>query len=119
MGNSKIYLYKRIVDTKLYIDKHCLENINIDNIVLEACLSNFHFYRSFRQTCGITPHRYLTRLEIEKDMELLEEGATISQTCYLLGFLSLSSFNKLSRQHLKTNPSVYSREAKDLRHGKV
>jgi AraC-like DNA-binding protein len=110
--DPKIYLYKRIVDAKLYMDRHYLNEIDIARIAAEACFSKFHFLRLFKQMYGITPHKYLTKLKIEKARELLENGATISDTCQSLGFSSMSSFNKLFRQHLKINPSSYSSNAR-------
>ena len=112
--HPKIYLYKRIVDAKLYIDKQYLSDLDINHIASEACLSKFYFHRLFKQMYGITPHKYLTRLRIEKAKKLLESGATISETCQSLGFSSMSSFNKLFRKYLKCNPSAYSSNAKAL-----
>ncbi len=109
----KIYLYKRMVDAKLFVDRCFMDNIDIDAVAAEACISKFHFIRLFRQMYGTTPHKYLTFLRMARAKELLQNGASISDTCYLLGFTSLSSFNKLFRQHLKVNPSVYSMQAKN------
>jgi AraC-like DNA-binding protein len=112
--HSKIYLYRRIVDAKLFIDNHYLDNIDITNIAGEACFSKFHFLRLFKQTYCVTPYRYLTILRIEKAKELLRNNTSITQTCYSLGFDSLSSFNKLFRRHVKVGPSVYATYRKAL-----
>ena len=111
----KIYLYKRIVEAKLFIDKHYLENIDIESIAEEACFSKFHFLRLFRQVYGITPHKYLTTLRIEKAKELLQNNISISNTCYHLGFKSINSFTKLFKRYMKVCPLVYSARAKKLR----
>jgi AraC-like DNA-binding protein len=99
-----------MLDAKLFIEANYLESIDIDMIASEACVSKFHFIRLFRQMYGITPHKFLSHLRIERAKELLEEGATISKTCYLLGFTSLSSFNKLFRQYLDVSPSFYQQQ---------
>jgi AraC-like DNA-binding protein len=109
----KMYLYKRMVDAKLFIDGHYLDSINIDTIANRARLSKFHFIRLFKQLYGITPHKYITKLRMETAKEFLQKGLSISNTCYRLGFTSLSSFNKLFRQYQKINPSAYSRQIKD------
>ena len=45
----KIYLYRRVVQAKLFIDGHFDENIELDNIAEEACFSKFHFIRLFKK----------------------------------------------------------------------
>ena len=62
----KIYLYRRIVQAKLFIDKFYSEKIDLDNISDEAYFSKFHFIRLFKSIYGKTPHQYLTTVRIEK-----------------------------------------------------
>jgi len=112
--NNKTYLYKRIVRAKLYIDEHYIEDIDMDGIAGEACLSKFHFLRLFKQIYGLTPHKYVTSLRINRAKELLRNGIAISDTCYSLGFESLSSFTKLFKRYSDVNPSIYSAKAKDI-----
>ena len=44
----KIYLYRRIVQAKLFIDNHFGEDIDLGNIADEAFFSRFHFIRLFK-----------------------------------------------------------------------
>ena len=62
----KIYLYRRIVQAKLYIDKNYSENIDLENIAGEANFSKFHFIRQFKKIYGKTPYKYLMHTRIEK-----------------------------------------------------
>jgi len=103
----KIYLYKRIVEAKLFIDKHYADNIDINAIAGEACFSKYHFLRLFKQTYHVTPHQYLTTVRIQKARELLQNGTSVTETCFNLGFESMSSFNKLFKRRLKITPSAY------------
>ncbi len=41
--DEKIYLYKRIVKAKLFIDDYYADNIDLDNIADQAHFSKFHF----------------------------------------------------------------------------
>lgn len=107
----KQYLYKRIVEAKLYIDKHFTESIDLDKVSGEASFSKYHFLRLFKSTYGKTPHQYLTFLRIEEAKQRLNTGISISETCYALSFESLSSFTKLFKKHIGCTPSQYANKA--------
>ena len=103
----KIYLYKRIVQAKLFMDEHYGENIDLNNISDEAYFSKFHFIRLFKSIYGKTPHQYLTSVRIDKAMLLLQKGTTITDACFAVGFDSLSSFTGLFRRYTSLSPSAY------------
>jgi len=106
----KIYLYKRIVQAKLFIDSHFDKQIDLDNIADEALFSKFHFIRVFKEIYGKTPHQYLIAVRIEKSMQSLRAGVPVSDTCYAVGFESLSSFSRLFKRQTGRAPSVYLHE---------
>lgn len=103
----KIYLYRRIVQAKLFIDNNVCENIALDSIADEVYFSKFHFIRQFKKIYGKTPHQYLMQVRIEKSMQLLRTGASVSEACYSLGFESLSSFSGLFKRIVGLTPSAY------------
>ena len=103
----KIYLYKRIVQAKLFIDGHFCDNIDLDNISDEAYFSKFHFIRLFKTIYGSTPHQYLTRVRIENAKELLQKGASVTETCVHVGFDSIGSFTSLFKRFTCQSPADY------------
>jgi AraC-like DNA-binding protein len=103
----KIYLYRRIVQAKLFIDGHYNNNIDLSNIADEACFSKFHFIRLFHSIYGSTPHQYLKRVRIEQAKILLQSGVPVTQVCFLVGFDSASSFTGLFKRSTGLNPSAY------------
>lgn len=103
----KIYLYKRIVQAKLFIDKNYAEDIDLDNIADEAYFSKFHFIRLFKSIYGNTPHNYLRRIRIEHAKELLVKNFAVSRVCMQVGFDSVSSFTGLFKKLTGTTPSAY------------
>ncbi len=103
----KIYLYRRIVQAKLFIDNNCSENIDLANIADEAYFSKFHFIRQFKIIYGKTPHQYLTQVRIEKSMQLLRTEIPVSEVCFSVGFESLSSFSGLFKRIVGLTPSAY------------
>jgi AraC-like DNA-binding protein len=103
----KVYLYRRIVQSKLFIDSHFADSINLEDIADEAFFSKFHFIRLFKKTYGRTPHQYLTYVRIENAKLLLEAGLPASEVCGDVGFDSISSFTDLFKRLVGRTPSAY------------
>jgi AraC-like DNA-binding protein len=103
----KVYLYRRIVKAKLFIDDNYADTIELDQIADEAFFSKFHFIRLFKKTYGKTPHQYLTWVRIEKSKLLLSKETPISEVCYAVGFDSISSFTGLFKRIVGQTPSAY------------
>ena len=103
----KVYLYRRIVQAKFFIDNNYTTNIDLGNISGEAYFSKFHFIRLFKKIYGKTPHQYLIAVRIEKAMELLKAGIPVSDVCCAIGFESLSSFCGLFKRIAGIPPAKY------------
>lgn len=112
-GYPKFYLYKRIVQAKLFIDNNSADNIDLDKISNEAYFSKFHFIRLFKQIYGKTPHQYLAKVRLEKAKQLLSKGITVSEVCASVGFESVTSFSgKFKIAYGETPGSYLSNQAK-------
>ena len=103
----RIYLYRRIVQAKLFIAKNSTSNINLSIIAGEAFFSKFHFIRLFKKIYGKTPHQYLISVRIENAKQLLQTKISISEVCMLIGFDSVSSFTGLFKRYTGLTPSQY------------
>lgn len=106
-GAPKIYLYRRIVQAKMFIDANFASPIELDNFADEASFSKFHFIRLFKEIYSVTPHQYLIQVRIEKAKTLLQQGNCVSDTCFEVGFESTSSFSGLFRKVVGVTPSAY------------
>lgn len=103
----KIFLYRRLVQAKLFIDARYAENIDLDNIADEVYSSKFHFIRQFKSIYRKTPHQYLIAVRLEKARELLKSGMLVSDVCYAVGFESPGSFSTLFKRMEGITPSAY------------
>jgi AraC-like DNA-binding protein len=103
----KIYLYRRLVHAKLFIDSHYGEKIDLSIIADEAYFSKYHFIRAFKNIYRKTPHQYLISVRIEKAKSLLKTGLPVSAVCYEVGFESLSSFSALFKRIVHIGPWEY------------
>ena len=104
---SRIYLYRRMVQAKLFIDAHYHEAIDLDSIADEAFFSKFHFIRLFKQIYTKTPHQYLISVRVNRAAQLLRDGKAIPDTCYEVGFESISSFTALFKKVYRITPAAY------------
>jgi AraC-like DNA-binding protein len=103
----KAYLYRRIVQSKLYIDENFADSIDLGQIADEAVFSKFHFTRLFKKIYGKTPHQYLTFVRIEKAKDFLKSGMAVHNVCYSVGFESISSFTELFKKMVGYTPSGF------------
>jgi AraC-like DNA-binding protein len=108
----KKYLYRRIVQAKLFIDKYYSEKIDLTNVSDEAYFSKFHFIRLFKSIYGKTPHQYLTKVRIERAQQLLQQKQAVREACFLVGYDSISSFSTLFTKIVGKTPSDYLSEFK-------
>ena len=100
-------LTRQIIQSKLYIDKHFSESINLDKIAGKALVSKFHFIRVFKKYYGRTPNQYLQEVRIEKAKSLLQKGNSIDEVCNAIGFLSKTSFIRLFKKLTGLTPMTY------------
>lgn len=106
----KIYLYKRIVQAKLFIDSNYARKIDLDNISDEAYFSKFHFLRLFKSVYTKTPYQYLTQVRIEHAKHFLRLNYSVSDSCFQVGFDSVTSFTALFKKYEGKTPSEYQKQ---------
>ncbi|MDW3193844.1 MAG: AraC family transcriptional regulator [Cytophagales bacterium] len=115
MSYPKFYLYHRIVRAKMFIDEHFAEDIDIDNIADEASFSKYHFIRTFKTIYGITPRKYLISKRVDKAQEMLKAGSTVTETCFKVGFQSLTTFSGLFKKNVGMKPLQFQKKQKALK----
>lgn len=99
---------RRLLRARDAMDRCYADALDIDALAGSVHLSRAHFIRSFRQTFGETPHRYLQRRRIERAMALLREtDRSVTEICLDVGFMSLGTFSRTFRDIVGTSPRVY------------
>jgi AraC-like DNA-binding protein len=106
---ANIYLTKRVIQAKYFIDKNFDQPITLDTVSKEACISKFYLIRSFKKLYGVTPYQHLTFLRIKKAKELLQTNLSITTVCYHLGFDSPTSFSGLFKKIAGKTPAEFQR----------
>jgi AraC-like DNA-binding protein len=101
-------LYRRTNTAKQIIDERFSQHIEMADLAGAVAMSEFHFFRTFRQVYGISPHQYQIkcRLENAKKM-LLENKLTITETAFICGFADVQSFSKSFKKAFGISPAGF------------
>jgi AraC family transcriptional regulator len=62
---------KRVCD---YIEAHLDDRLTLTEIAGVACLSTYHFSRSFKEAVGVGPRRYIVQWRVERAKALLQRS---------------------------------------------
>ncbi|MGR9257247.1 helix-turn-helix transcriptional regulator [Rhizobium leguminosarum] len=96
---------KRVVDL---IEERFSEAITLRDMAAEAGLSDFHFSRLFRQTTGLSPHRYVTERRIHAAQTKLADGhSSLVEIALETGFGSQASFNRVFLKQTGLTPGQF------------
>jgi AraC-like DNA-binding protein len=108
--HERIYLYKRIVQAKLFIDCNYSSKIDLDSISGQAHFSKFHFIRLFKSIYGKTPNHYLIKIRIDHAKTFLAKGHSVLEASTVVGFDSPTSFAAMFKRIVGQTPSAFQKE---------
>jgi AraC family transcriptional regulator len=95
-----------------FVNEYLERDLSLADIAGAAGLSQFHFARAFKQTTGLTPHKYLTERRVERAKRLLAGGGLpLVEVASRSGFKNQSHFTTLFRSHTGLTPKAW-RETK-------
>jgi AraC family transcriptional regulator len=104
----------RVDRARAMLEARFAEPLSLSMLAREAGMSVFHFARVFAELEGRPPHRYLTDVRLAHAQARLRQGASVTDTCFAVGFGSLSHFVATFRRRYGARPSEISR-ARDSR----
>jgi AraC-like DNA-binding protein len=78
-----------------YIDQHLTDTIPTEVLAGIAALSSGHFNRAFKQSTGVSPHRYIIQKRVAAAIELLRQtGRALADIALDVGFADQSHFSR-------------------------
>jgi AraC-like DNA-binding protein len=90
-----------------YVEIHFDENPDVNVIAEHVNLTTAAFCRFFKKNTKMTFTDFVNTYRINQAKNLLLQGKTVSETCFAVGFESLSYFNKLFKKVVNENPSDF------------
>jgi AraC-like DNA-binding protein len=93
-----------------YIDAHYAQKPDVNVVAAKVNLTTSAFCRYFKRQTNITFTEFVNQYRIERAKNLLMQDKNITETCYAVGFESLSYFNKLFNKLVGQNPSEFKKK---------
>jgi len=91
-----------------YIQQHLNDNLTVKQLSDLACMSEPHFYRSFKREFGVAPLEYILQEKIKVAKKLLRTtNKNITEICFQSGFNSLNYFCSLFKKMEQVTPKQY------------
>lgn len=106
-SSTRKELFSRLLMGKDMIDDHIYTKISISEIAQECSVSEFRFFRLFRQCFGMSPYDYYLTAKMKKSVELHNEGLTWGEIGHMLNFNDASAFNKAFKKVHNIAPSLF------------
>jgi len=93
---------------RAYIAGHHEDPVNLEEVAKAMHVSTFYFCKMFKKATGLTFTDYLGRVRIEKAKALLlNPHLRVSEIAYMVGFQSLTHFNRVFRNLTGESPTHF------------
>ena len=95
----------RVLD---FVDANIGHDLCVPKLATVAGMSPYYFCRSFKQSTGTTPHRYVLHRRIEQAKRLLGDGTrSLLKIAQQIGFTDQSQFTRVFHKMAGITPSEY------------
>lgn len=99
---------KRVLE---YIDANLGKNITLSDLAGVVNMSLYYFAVLFRQSTGLSPHRYILNQRVERAKELLrDQQLSVLDVSINVGFEHQNNFARAFRRVVGVSPSQFRRD---------
>lgn len=108
---------RRLVRVRDVLHASVQRGATLDELAAESGLSRGFLVRSFGRAFGAPPHQYLVQLRLERAKRALARGASVTETCFEVGFESLGTFSASFHRRVGVSPRAWQRRVRCLVQG--
>jgi AraC family transcriptional regulator len=99
---------ERLQRVRDYIEAHLDESLSLTALADIACLSPYHFSRSFKQAAGVGPQRYVTQRRLERAKTLMRRtNQPLAWIAQEAGFADQSHLTAIFRREMGVTPGRF------------
>ena len=92
---------------KKIIDLEFASQLSLEGLALSVNVSPFYLSRVFREEIGVGFAEYLTKIRLEKALELLSQGVSIKECSFSVGYNDPNYFSRLFKKYYHLTPTQY------------
>ncbi|HYF31718.1 MAG TPA: helix-turn-helix transcriptional regulator [Chitinophagaceae bacterium] len=105
-ASTRKEILRRLLYGKSFIDECFLTNPDIKSVARLSNMSEFHFFRSFKQAFGCSPYQYLLTKRLDYARKFLQKKeAPVSEIANQCGFPDIFTFSKAFKRKFGHSPS--------------
>lgn len=94
-----------------YLHEQWNRSVTLTEVARQVDLSEYHFARLFKSAFGVSPHKYLIQLRIERAKEMLampdDERPTLASIALQCGFYDQPHFTRMFKRMVGQLPSEF------------
>ena len=106
--STKKEILKRIIAGRNFMDVLYLQNPDVKSVARESNMSEFHFYRCFKQVFSVSPYQYMLSRRLEHAKQLLsEKELLVTEVATACKFRDVFTFSKAFKKKYGFSPSKY------------
>ena len=95
-------------DVLAFIHEHLETDLSLTTLADLTGMSMSVFHRRFKQSLGVTPHRYIQDVRLEKaKQDLMQPDRSLAEIAYDCGFSSQSHFTTVFGKRIGMSPGKY------------
>lgn len=99
---------ERLRRVRDYVEAHLADPLNLHQIAEIACLSPYHFSRSFKQALGVGPHDYVVERRVERAKRLIRRTSLpLGLIAQEAGFTDQSHLTSVFRRKVGVTPGRF------------
>lgn len=97
-------LYSNLVE---YIEEHLEEELSLEKLAEEFCVSKYHIAHVFKDNIGLSIHQYITKKRLALCQEAICANTSITDVYHTYGFGDYSSFYRAFKKEYGVSPKEY------------